>query len=104
MLYNAQKGNVLKGAPAFLSDITLVADSAARYISLLFAIVRHNIARFKTRFGTENNTVQKNVILRIYGNSAIKSVRQIKKKTTVATSHYRLVCFALSDTEYGKGY
>lgn len=79
MLYNAQKANVLKGALAFLSDITLVADSAARYISFLFAIVRHDNARSKTRFGTENNTVQKNVILRIYGNSAIKSVRQIKK-------------------------
>lgn len=77
MLYDAQKANVLKDASAILSDITLATDSAARFVSFLFAVCRQSVVRSKSYFGIENTTMQKNVILRIIDDSVIKSVSKI---------------------------
>ena len=77
MVCDVQKDGVIKNAPVTLYDSNLIAVSAVRYITFLF-VIYILVCHFEKFIDSSHfETVQKNVILRIYDES-VKKIR-IKK-------------------------
>lgn len=78
MLYVAQIANVLKSVSTSLFDIVLVAVSASGFVAFLFLICLGIVLSESANLDKLRTTVQKNIILRICGNSVRSSFSQLK--------------------------